>query len=118
MNKTLICIECPVGCALSVDYDGGVVSKVAGNNCSKGLAYAASEIQNPSRILTSSVLCVGLDLRMLPVRTDRPIPKSRLQDAMCEVKNIRWDRPVRAGEEIVTDFMGLGISLISCRDAA
>lgn len=118
MNKTLICIECPVGCALAVYHDGVAVSKVEGNKCPKGLAYATSEMQNPSRILTSSILCEGLDLRMLPVRTDKPIPKSRLQDAMREVKKIRWNRSARAGEAIVTDFLGLGVSLIACRDVA
>ncbi|MFA6384399.1 MAG: DUF1667 domain-containing protein [Candidatus Omnitrophota bacterium] len=115
MKKELICVECPKGCSLDADIENGKVVSVSGNKCPRGEEYALSEIENPRRILTSSVLCEGLEVRMLPVRTDQPIPKAQLMDAMNAVKKIRVNRKVKAGDVIVPGFFG--VNLISARDA-
>ena len=116
MTKKLTCIECPVGCNLSVDVENCKVMKVSGNQCPKGAPYAISEIENPMRILTASVLAEGMDLKMIPVRTDKPIPKHLTFKAMDEIKRIRLNNPVTAGDVIVADFMGLGVNLVTTRD--
>lgn len=115
MTKKFTCIECPKGCRLSVDIENNKVIKVSGNECPKGEKYAASEIENPVRILTSAVLCLGLSLKMVSVRTDKPIPKSRIFDAMNEIKKIKVTRPLKAGDIIVKNFLGLNVNLISTR---
>ena len=117
MKKDLICVECPNGCQLTADIgDNNEVVFVNGNKCPRGKEYAVSEVMDPRRILTSSVLCLGLDIKMLPVRTDKPIPKAKLLPAMCELKKIRVSGRVKAGDIIVRDFMGLGVDLIATRD--
>jgi len=116
MIRKLTCIECPKGCVLSVEVEGDKVIKVSGNLCPKGLAYAAAEIESPLRILTSTVLTKGLDLKMVPVRTDRPIPKSRLIEAMREIRRLKIDQPVSVGKVIAENFLGLGVNLIVTRE--
>jgi CxxC motif-containing protein len=115
MNKQLTCIECPVGCSLSVDIENCQVIKVNGNKCPKGEAYAISEIQDPRRVLTSTVFCEGLDLKYLPVRTDKPVPKAKLLDLMQEIKDIRLRIPVRTGDIVKANILGLGVNLIASR---
>jgi len=117
MNKRFICIECPKSCALSVDIENCRVVKISGNECPKGEEYAALEIENPMRILTSVVLAEGLSLKMVPVRTDKPIPKSRLTEAMEEIKKIRLTKPVKPREVIVSNFLSLNANLIATREA-
>lgn len=116
MIKKMICTECPKGCALSVDIENCQVVKVLGNQCPKGEKFAVSEVVNPKRILTSAVMGIGLDLKMIPVRTDHPIPKAKLQEAMAEVKKIKIDKSVRIGDIITSDFLGLGVNLVATRD--
>ncbi len=116
-SKKLTCIECPIGCRLIVDVENSKVIKVTGNECPKGEVYAVSEIENPVRILTSAVLCQGLSLKMVSVRTDKPIPKSRIFEAMKEIKRIRVNKPLSAGDIIVKNFMGLEVTLIATRKA-
>ena len=118
MIKKLTCIECPKGCVLSIDVENCRVVKVSGNECPKGEKYAIQEIENPMRILTSAVLAEGLSLKMVPIRTDKPIPKSRLAEAMEEVKKIHLKEPVRSGSVIVENFLGLGVSLLATRNAS
>lgn len=118
MIKRLTCIECPKGCTLSIDIENCRVVKVSGNECPKGEKYAHSEVENPMRVLTSAVLTDGLSLKVVPVRTDRAIPKSRILEAMDEVKKIRLSGPVKAGDIIKENFLGLGVNLIATREAS
>ncbi len=117
MIKQFTCIECPKGCLLSVTVDNGTVTNVSGNSCPKGEAYAKSEIENPVRILTSSVLAQGLSLKMIPVKTDKPIPKTKLFEAMSEIRKIIITQPVLHGAIIVKNFLGLGVNLVATRES-
>lgn len=115
MNKKLTCIECPKSCALSVDIENCRVVKVEGHKCPKGEEYARTEIENPLRTLTGTVLTSGLPLKMIPVRTDQPIPKAKILDAATELKKIKITGPLRCGDIVVSNFMGLGANLIVTR---
>lgn len=116
MIKKLTCIECPLGCSLSVDVENCKVIKTSGNKCPKGQTYAVSEIENPMRVLTSTVLTKEVPLKMLPVRTDNPIPKTKIFDAANEIKKIIVSKPVHVGDVIVFNFLGLEVNLIATRD--
>ncbi len=117
MFKNITCIECPKGCTLSVDIENCKAVKVSGNQCPKGQTYAVSEIENPVRVLTSAVLAEGLSIKMVPVRTDRPIPKSKMFEAMSEIKKIKIDKSVKNGDVILNNLLSLGADLVSTRDA-
>ena len=116
MTKKITCIECPRGCALSVDTDNGKVVKVCGNECPKGEVYAVSEIENPKRTLTSTVPTEGADLKRLPVKTSGPIPKAAFRKAMEKIRNTGVKNTVRAGDAVIKDFLGLGVDLVATRD--
>lgn len=116
MIKELICIECPKGCSLSVNIENSLVIKVSGGQCPKGEEYAISEIENPCRILTTTILTEGRVLKILPVRTDRPIPKRRIFEAIKEVRKIKVNKALKAGDVILKDLLGMGINLIATRD--
>ena len=115
MIKEFICIECPSGCALKVDIENCKVVSVSGNTCPKGEVYAKKEVENPERILTSTVVTKGLSLKLVPVRTDRAIPKSKLFDAMHEIKSMRIEKTINAGDVIVENFLGLDVNIIATR---
>ncbi len=117
MVKKLTCIECPKECRLIVDVEDGKMVKVTGNECPRGEKYAISEIANPVRTLASTILGQGLDLKMIPVRTDKPIPKSRIFEAMNEIKKIKLKKPLNTGDIIVKNFLGLDVNLIATRKA-
>jgi len=114
--KKLICIECPAGCTLSVEIKGSRVVSVTGHTCEKGEVYAQSEIENPVRIVTSTVMTTFEVVKLLPVRTDLPIPKARIFDAMDAIRKIIVKKPLNAGDIVVANFLNLGINLIATRD--
>ncbi|MFH1061271.1 MAG: DUF1667 domain-containing protein [Candidatus Omnitrophota bacterium] len=116
MNKKIICIQCPKGCVLIIDLQNDQIISITGNECPKGNDYALSEINNPLRTFTSTVITHGLGLKMLPVRTDKPIPKQKLFAAIKQVKKIRVCQPVNQGDIIAENFLGLNINLIATRN--
>jgi CxxC motif-containing protein len=113
----MICTQCPKGCALSVTIEQEKVVSVRFNECERGVHYAHQEIEDPRRILTSTVLAEGLTLKMVPVRTDKPIPKHRLFEGMEYIRKVRLTKPVKAGDVIVPCFLGLNVDLIATRSA-
>ncbi len=117
MIKNMTCIECPKGCALAVDIENCKVTKVEGAKCPKGVGYAITESENPVRILTATVLAVGLSLKLVPVRTDKPIPKKDISRAVKEIRNMKITAPLKSGDTIADDFLGLGVRLIATREA-
>ena len=117
-TKELTCVVCPAGCRMTVTLDeAGAVLSVEGNTCPRGKNYAVSEITNPVRTLTSTIpLKTAAGRKMLPVRTDRPIPKSKLFDAMAILRAAKAEAPVRTGDVLIPDFIEEGTNLIACRD--
>jgi CxxC motif-containing protein len=115
MIKNMTCIECPRGCSLRVTVEDGKVVKVEGNACPKGPIYAASEIENPVRLLAATVKTSGLELTILPIRTNKPIPKARIFEAMKEIHKLVVSKPIQCGDVIVADFLGLGVDLVATR---
>ena len=115
MNKIITCIECPLGCELSLEIDNSKIIKVSGNKCPEGFEYAQKEMKNPERILTSTVLAEGLSSKMVSVRTDGPIPKGTMLDAMNEIKQIVIRKPIKTGDIITENFINTGVNLIATR---
>jgi L-serine dehydratase len=60
-TRELICINCPLGCPLTVTLEDGVVTSVTGNTCKRGEVYGRKEVTDPTRIVTTSVPVVGGD---------------------------------------------------------
>ena len=102
----LTCIVCPIGCTLRVEQnDEGEVLSVSGNTCPRGAAYGKDEVLHPVRTLTSTVRVDNAD-RLLPVKTDRPIPKDKLFDAMEQVNALSVHAPVHIGDVLIPDLFG------------
>ena len=62
--KTLICIECPRGCHLTIDEN----QKVTGNGCPRGIQYALNEVTSPTRMVTTTVKVLSEEWSRLPVK--------------------------------------------------
>ena len=75
-TRELICIGCPLGCPLTVRLDGEQL-EISGNTCKRGEDYARKEVQNPTRIVTSTVRVTGGDVEMVSVKTKDDLPKGK-----------------------------------------
>jgi CxxC motif-containing protein len=116
MKKEMICIGCPMGCYLSVTYDGETVQSVTGNRCKVGLEYAQKEISNPERTLTTTVRVNGGHLPLVSVRTNKPLPKNRIFDTMDLLSKIEVEAPVKIGDPIVQNVFDTGVDVVATKN--
>lgn len=107
MKRTLTCIVCPVGCTLEVELEGKEVVSVSGNTCPRGVLYAEAECTAPVRTVTSTVRCS--DGSILPVKTDRPIPKEKMAECMKIINNTIAPLPICIGDVIIEDVFGSNV---------
>ena len=115
MTKNITCTRCPMGCTLTVTETAGTLT-VTGQGCPRGEEYGRSEYTCPVRTLTTTVLVTGSTEPLLPVRTDRPIPKEKLFDCMEIVRSLRVAAPVSAGQILLENIAGTGAELVACAD--
>ena len=116
MKKEMICIGCPMGCYLAVDYFGTTIRGVSGNRCKVGLEYAEKEISDPERTLTTTVKVKNGHLPLVSVRTSKPIPKNIIFDAMNLLAKVEAEAPIKIGESIVQNILNIGVNIIATKN--
>ncbi len=107
MTKDLTCIVCPMGCNLKVVLEGGRVVSVVGNTCLRGERYAEKEFCDPQRTVTTTIKCDNG--AVLPVKTDREIPKDKIFECMKIINSRIAHLPISVGDVIIEDVYGSNI---------
>ena len=111
--KKLICISCPIGCHLTVDEEHDYA--VSGNSCPRGAIYGKTEIQNPQRIVTSTVAVSDSKYVRCSVKTDRPVPKRFMFDVVKTLNGICIKAPITMGQIIISNVCGTGANFIATK---
>lgn len=117
-TRELICINCPMGCPLTVVLEDGAVVSVSGNTCPRGDSYGRKEVTNPTRIVTSTVPVDGSATeRMVSVKTAHDIPKGKIFDVVEALVDVRATAPVEIGDVVLADVAGTGVDVIATKRA-
>lgn len=110
----IICIECPMGCRMKLRIsDEGEVIEVVNSQCKGGKKYAIAEFKSPLRILTTTLLTQSASQALLPVRSDKGIPKILLKDCIMALGDVRVSPPIQLGDVGVSNFSNTGADLIA-----
>lgn len=113
-----ICISCPAGCHLKITIAPSGEIKVSGNTCPRGKVYAENEVRDPRRIVTACVPVTGSDtVACLPVRTDKPLPKSMIDELLAEIYALRLELPQKESTVLIRDFKNTSVNVILTRGA-
>ena len=115
-EKHLTCINCPLGCQLTVSLEDGRVTSVSGNTCPRGDDYGCKEVTHPTRIVCSSVRVTGGDMDMVSVKTANDVPKEKSFDICRAMRDVQVTAPVHIGDVILPDICGTGVNLVATRE--
>jgi len=117
VEENIVCIGCPLGCrtTLRIDRRGDVV-KITGYKCKEGRQYVLEEYRNPVRILTATIRTEKSPRPLLPVRTNRPILKSKLKEATLTLVRLKVKPPVKMGQVIFPNLLNSGIDVVATDD--
>ena len=108
MERNLICIICPRGCALHVSGEGDGLT-ATGNACPRGKQYAIAECTHPMRTVTSTVRVSNRVDTMVSVKTAAPVPKEHIAEVMKKIRTAAVNAPIEAGTVILTDVFGTNV---------
>ena len=53
---------------------------------------------------------------LIPVRSDKPLPKERLQEALKEIALTKVKAPIKMGEVLIKNVLSLNANIIASRD--
>lgn len=115
IERIITCIVCPVGCEAKVTIEGGKAVKAEGLACSRGEEYVFGEVEAPMRDFFSIVGIEGGVAPVCPVRSTKPIPKDRIMDCSRELAELTVAAPVRIGDMVMHNVLGLGVDLVATR---
>lgn len=115
-TRELTCIGCPIGCALVVELKGKEVISVSGNTCKIGENYGKKECTNPTRVVTSSVFVTGGEIAVLPVKTEKDIPKDLIYDCVKALKNVVVKAPISIGDVVLENILNTGVNIVATKN--
>ncbi|MFA7075569.1 MAG: DUF1667 domain-containing protein [Candidatus Izemoplasmatales bacterium] len=108
MSKEFICIVCPRGCHIKVDE----INNISGNQCKRGEAYVKNEMQNPKRVLTTTVRTTFLNNPRVSVKTDDSIPKDLIFPAMELINKVIITKKMEIGEVVISNILNTGVNIV------
>ena len=116
--RELTCIGCPMGCQLTAVLEDGQVTRVTGNTCPRGDAYARKEVTAPTRIVTTTVRVTGGTLAMVSCKTRSDIPKGKIFDVVRALKDVEVPAPITIGQVLAENVAGTGVDIIATKNIA
>ena len=114
--KTIRCIVCPTGCIIEVKKDSNEEILFEGYTCNRGLEYANQEFFEPKRILTTTIRVEGGIHPLIPVRTDAPLLKEKLKDALGIIAETIVKAPIKMEDVLIRRIVDEDINIIASRD--
>ena len=118
MKREMICINCPMGCHLTVDDTDKNNIVVTGNTCPRGVTYGINEVTAPKRMVTGSVKVNGGRIAMASVKTREAIPKDKIFDCLRAMDDVVLQAPVHIGDVAVANVCGTGVDVIVTKEIA
>lgn len=116
MIREFVCVLCPNGCELTVELDENAnILQLEGATCQRGGEYVQQELFAPQRNIATSVKVMGGNMPLVSVRLSEAIPKERIFDVMDEIKKIKLEAPVKLGQVIIENVLGLERDVIATK---
>ena len=114
--KVIRCIVCPTGCSIKVIGKDDKKVSFEGYTCNRGLEYAEQEFREPKRILTTTMKVENGALSLIPVRTDKPLLKDKLNEALEIIAQSQIKAPIKMGDILIENILDMGINIIASRN--
>ena len=116
-TRNITCINCPMGCRMTVEIEKEEIRSVTGNTCKRGEIYARQECTDPVRMITAVVPVVNSEIPV-SVKTQSPVPKSKIFDCMNVLSGLQVTAPVAVHDVLVENICGTGVNIIATRNVS
>ena len=114
-TRELTCINCPMGCRITVTMNGNEIVSVTGNTCKRGDIYARTEVTAPVRTVTTTIKVTNSSQDRISCKTKEPVPKDKIFEVMDEINRTTCEAPVKTGDVLIQDCAGTGIPVVATK---
>ncbi len=115
-ERQLTCIGCPLGCQIVVKTEEGKIKNISGYSCARGEKYAAEEVTNPMRMVTSIMRVVKGVSAVVSVKTEQVVPKEKIFAVLEQIKPIIVKAPIKIGDVLIENVANTGINIIATKN--
>lgn len=114
-KRELTCINCPMGCRITVTMEGDNIISVEGNTCKRGHLYACNEVKSPVRTVTTTIKVSGGVSDRVSCKTKDPVPKDKIFEVMDAINKASAKAPIAIGDVLIEDCAGTGIPVVATK---
>ena len=114
-KRELTCINCPMGCRITVTMEGDNIISVEGNTCKRGHLYACNEVKSPVRTVTTTIKVSGGVSDRVSCKTKDPVPKDKIFEVMDAINKASAKAPIVIGNVLIEDCAGTGIPVVATK---
>jgi len=114
-TRELTCINCPMGCRVTVNIEDGKITDISGNTCKRGEIYARAEVTAPVRTVTTTIMVEGGIADRVSCKTKEPVPKEKIFDVMNEIASASCKAPVKIGDILLQNCAGTGVQVVATK---
>jgi CxxC motif-containing protein len=115
VQKEVTCVICPNSCTITVKQMKSGELVLSGHTCKRGEQYGTNEFTDPKRMLATTVRIKNAYIPLVPVRTSVAVSKVKLNEILDILARIEVTAPIKCGDVIVEDVLGLGANVIATR---
>ncbi|UCE36549.1 MAG: DUF1667 domain-containing protein [Thermoplasmata archaeon] len=116
MESKITCIICPIGCEMTIHHKEGLITKIEGHQCKKGIGYAKEELFDPKRTLTTTLIVKDGELSLVSVKSNKPIPKDKIFVVMDAIAEFEVHAPIEIGDVLVENVVGLEVDIVATKN--
>ena len=114
-TRELTCINCPMGCRITVTMDGNEIKSVTGNTCKRGDTYARTEVISPVRTVTTTIKVSGGVQDRVSCKTKDPVPKNMIFEVMEAINKAECKAPINIGDVLIENAAGTGVAVVATK---
>ena len=114
-KRELTCINCPMGCRITVTMEGDDILSVEGNTCKRGFLYATNEVKSPVRTVTTTIKVTGGLSDRVSCKTKEAVPKDKIFEVMEAINKVSCKAPIAIGDVLIEDSAGTGIPVVATK---
>ncbi|MFH1100999.1 MAG: DUF1667 domain-containing protein [Methanobacteriota archaeon] len=116
-EQEITCIVCPIGCKIKIQRTTNekTVEILPGNKCKKGIEYVKTEVCDPRRVLTTSILVKNGEWPLLSVKTSQPLPKDKIFTVLHLLQKTSVPAPIKKGQIIIRNIANTKIHIIATK---
>ena len=115
-TSEIICVACPKGCTLHIKHEDEDVLEIISAGCQRGKEYAICELQDPRRMVASTVKVQSGLHPLVPVYTREAFPKPLIPQLAQKLREVEIVAPVKLNQVVLENALDTGIDIIASRD--